>query len=178
MVEEPQNLAAVAAGASPTVVSVLGPLGLNEVLEGEGPFTVFLPSDEGATAVIAADPELLESLSTDPLVAASLLGYHVVPGVFTAEDLADGASLTTSTGLVLEVADGAVGGVPISSTDLEGSNGVIHVIDGVLTPPGDPQLAVTGASSELLGAIGAASLLLGGAMVWSSRRREDDEVAA
>ena len=64
------------------------------------------------------------------------------------------------------------------TTDLEGSNGVIHVIDGILTPPGNPELAVTGASSELLGAIGAASLLLGGALVIGSRRRREDEVAA
>ena len=168
------NLAGVAAGASPTVVGVLGPLGLNDVLSADGPFTVFLPSDAGAVAVLDAQPDLITSVTDDPLLAQSVLGFHVVPGTFTAADLADGATLVTSTGLELTVADGAVNGVEISSVDLEASNGVIHVIEGILFPPAEPQLAVTGASSEVLGAIGAALLLTGGAFVVTSRRREDD----
>ena len=168
------NLAGVAAGASPTVVGVLGPLGLNDVLSADGPFTVFLPSDAGAVAVLDAQPDLIASVTDDPLVAQSILGFHVVPGTFTSADLADGATLVTSTGLELTVADGAVNGVEISSVDLEASNGVIHVIEGILFPPAEPQLAVTGASSEVLGAIGAALLLTGGAFVVTSRRREED----
>ena len=135
----------MAAGAAPTVASVLGPLGLNDVLSGDGPVTVFLPSDTAATAAIALDPALLETLSDDPAVAASILGFHVVPGTFTSADLEGGASLTTATGLVLEVsADGLVGGVEIIEADLEGTNGVIHLINGILTPPATPALAVTG----------------------------------
>ena len=68
----------------------------------------------------------------------------MVPGTFTLADLADGQTLTTSTGLALEVADGVVGGVEITGTDLLGTNGVIHVINGILTPPGAPALGVTG----------------------------------
>lgn len=171
------NLAGVAAATSPTVVGVLGPLGLDDALSADGPVTVFLPSDEGAVAALEAQPDLVTNVSDDPLLAASILGFHVVPGTFTAADLADGATLVTSTGLELTVADGAVNGIEISSTDLEGSNGVIHVIEGILFPPAEPQLAVTGASSELLGALGAALLITGGAFVVTSRRREETEAA-
>ena len=171
---EVQNLAAIAGATSPTVAGVLGPLGLNDALSADGPVTVFLPSDSGAVTALEANPDLVMQVTDDPLLAQSLLGFHVVPGTFTAADLEDGATLTTSTGLQLTVADGAVNGIEIVTVDLEGSNGVIHVIEGILMPPAEPQLAVTGASSELLGALGAALLISGGAFVYTSRRREDE----
>lgn len=171
---EVQNLAAIAGATSPTVAGVLGPLGLQEALSADGPVTVFLPSDSGAVTALEANPDLVMQVTDDPLLAQSLLGFHVVPGTFTAADLSDGATLTTSTGLELTVADGAVNGIEIVTVDLEGSNGVIHVIEGILMPPAEPQLAVTGASSELLGALGAALLISGGAFVYTSRRREDE----
>ena len=167
------TLAGVAEGASPQVFGLLGPLGLSAALDGDGPFTLFLPSDEGALAVLAENPDLLTEISADPAMASSVLGYHLVPGTYSAEDLADGATLTTSTGLELIVADGAVNGIEITSVDLEGSNGVIHVINGVLFPPASPELAVTGASSELLGALGAALVISGAGMVLTARRREE-----
>ena len=147
---------------------------MNDALAADGEFTVFLPSDAGAVAVLEAQPDLVENVSGDPLLAQSILGYHIVPGTFTAADLADGATLVTSTGLELTVADGAVNGLEISSVDLEGSNGVIHVIEGILFPPAEAELAVTGASSELLGALGAALLITGGAFIATSRRRENE----
>ena len=171
---EVENLAAIAGATSPTVAGVLGPLGLNDALSADGPVTVFLPSDSGAVTALEANPDLVMQVTDDPLLAQSLLGFHVVPGTFTAADLEDGATLTTSTGLQLTVADGAVNGIEIVTVDLEGSNGVIHVIEGILMPPAEPQLAVTGASSELLGALGAALLISGGAFVYTSRRREDE----
>ena len=172
---EIENLAAIAGATSPTVAGVLGPLGLNDALGSDGPLTVFLPSDSGAVTALEANPDLVMQVTDDPLLAQSLLGFHVVPGTFTAADLADGATLTTSTGLELTVADGAVNGIEIVTTDLEGSNGIIHVIEGILMPPAEPQLAVTGASSELLGALGAALVISGGAFVYTSRRRNEDE---
>ena len=172
---EIENLAAIAGATSPTVAGVLGPLGLNDALGSDGPLTVFLPSDSGAVTALEANPDLVMQVTDDPLLAQSLLGFHVVPGTFTAADLADGATLTTSTGLELTVADGAVNGIEIVTTDLEGSNGIIHVIEGILMPPAEPQLAVTGASSELLGALGAALVIGGGAFVYTSRRRNEDE---
>ncbi len=176
--EEIATLAGVAEGTSPTVYSILGPLGLAAALESEGPITVFLPSDAGATQVITDNPDLLTDFQADPAAAAAILGYHVVPGVFKAEDLAGGATLVTSTGLEITIADGAVNGVEITSTDSMGSNGVIHVINGVLLPPANPQLAVTGTTTELAGAIGGAFLVLGATMVYAARRREDEELAA
>ncbi len=177
---ELQNLVAVAEAESPLVTGLLGPLGLAAALEADGPFTVFLPSDEGGLAFVEANPTVVDTLNADPVAAASILGYHVVPGVFSAADLEGGATLTTSTGLELVIADGQAGGVDIVRTDAVGSNGVIHVINGVLTPPAEPQLAVTGVSSELIGALGASFLVLGGAMVMANRRREqdDEELAA
>ena len=174
---EPENLAAIAGATSPVVAGVLGPLGLNEALSAEGPVTVFLPSDSGATAALEVAPDLVMNVTDDPLLAQSILGFHVVPGTFTSDDLADGATLVTSTGLELTVADGAVNGIEIITVDLEGSNGVIHVIEGILMPPAEPQLAVTGASSEILGALGAVLLITGGAFVVTSRRREEEAAA-
>ena len=170
----PENLAAIAGLTSPTVAGVLGPLGLNDALGSDGPITVFLPSDSGAVAALEANPDLVMQVTDDPLLAQSLLGFHVVPGTFTSADLEGGATLVTSTGLELTVADGAVNGIEIVTVDLEGSNGVIHVIEGILMPPAEPQLAVTGASSELLGALGAVFVITGAAAVYTSRRREDE----
>jgi len=172
----PENLAAIAGLTSPTVAGVLGPLGLNDALGSDGPITVFLPSDSGAVAALEANPDLVMQVTDDPLLAQSLLGFHVVPGTFTSADLEGGATLVTSTGLELTVADGAVNGIEIVTVDLEGSNGVIHVIEGILMPPAEPQLAVTGASSELLGALGAVFVITGAAAVYTSRRREDEAV--
>jgi uncharacterized surface protein with fasciclin (FAS1) repeats len=103
--------------------------GLTGTLEGPGPYTVFAPSDRAfATARLPRDPEALESI----------MRYHIVPGTFPSAFL-DGHDLnyTTASGRSVAV-DGTgvltVDGARVITPDLEAINGVIHVIDRVLTP--------------------------------------------
>lgn len=129
---------AAAAGSFETLVTALSESGLVPALKGKGPFTVFAPVD----AAFAHLPEgtvneLLETRSRDRLRA--ILKFHVVPGRFTAADLAERASLTTLQGGTLPVArrDGrlSVKGALLLDTDIACTNGIIHVIDSVLVPP-------------------------------------------
>ena len=134
---------AVAAGDFETLAAALTAAGLVETLKGDGPFTVFAPTDDA----FAALPEgTVDSLLAEPEgELAEILKYHVVPGKVMAADVAglDGQKVTTVQGaeLTVEVADGKValvdaagGRVNVVATDVEASNGVIHVIDGVLLP--------------------------------------------
>ena len=114
--------------------------GLGEALSGEGPFTVFAPSDEAFAAVPA---ETLEALLADPEgQLTQILLYHVVPGKVMAADVTDGLAAETLQGAPLTFtvgADGSVriGEVNVVATDVAASNGVIHVIDAVLMPPAE-----------------------------------------
>lgn len=110
--------------------------GLDVSLKGDGPFTVFAPTDNA----FAALPEgTLDALLADPFGAlAGVLGYHVVSGSATmAADLTDGMTLTTLKGTDVSVRiDGAViyiNDVEVIVSDLEADNGVVHVLDAVLT---------------------------------------------
>lgn len=135
---------AVAAGEFDTLVAAVQAAGLEETLRGEGPFTVFAPSDAAFDALPAGT---VDGLLADPTGALTdILTYHVVEGEVLAEDVAtmDGADVTTVNGATFTVAvgeDGSVslvdaqgGTVGVVQTDIETSNGVIHVIDGVLMP--------------------------------------------
>jgi uncharacterized surface protein with fasciclin (FAS1) repeats len=108
-----------------------------DALKGEGPFTVFAPTDEA----FAALPEgTLDTLLADPEGdLTQILLYHVVPGKVMAADLSDGMEAETLQGMSVTFSisdDGAmVDGANIITTDIEVSNGVIHVIDAVLLPP-------------------------------------------
>jgi uncharacterized surface protein with fasciclin (FAS1) repeats len=119
-----------------TLVAALEAAGLVEALTAEGPFTVFAPTNDA----FAALPEgALNALLADPEGALTqILLFHVVPGEILAEEVSDGQQVETLQGetLTFAVADDAVtvNGVNIALTDVEASNGVIHVIDGVLTP--------------------------------------------
>jgi uncharacterized surface protein with fasciclin (FAS1) repeats len=127
---------AVAADGFETLVAAVQAGGLVETLKGEGPFTVFAPTD----AAFAALPEgtldsLLQPENKDQLV--SILTYHVVPGKVMSGDLSDGMMAATVNGA--EVTIGTEGGVTVNganvvSADIEASNGVIHVIDAVILP--------------------------------------------
>jgi len=125
---------AVANGNFTTLVAAVGAAGLVETLKGEGPFTVFAPTDDA----FAALPEgTVEALLADIPTLTGILTYHVVPGAVMAGDLSEGLTAATVNGqeLTFTLEGGAqVNGVNIVMADIETSNGVIHVIDAVLLP--------------------------------------------
>ncbi len=120
-----------------TLVAAVQAAGLVETLQGDGPFTVFAPTDEA----FAALPEgTLESLLEDPEALAAILTYHVVAGEVLAADVVGLDSATTVEGsdIAIEVVDGGVvlnGSANVVATDVKASNGVVHVIDAVILPP-------------------------------------------
>ncbi|MDD9369180.1 MAG: fasciclin domain-containing protein [Acidimicrobiales bacterium] len=135
---------AIEAGNFETLVTAVQAAGLEETLRGEGPFTVFAPTDEA----FAALPEgTLDTLLQDPTGdLAGILTYHVVEGEVMADAVAemDGQEVTTVNGATVTVnvaddgsvslTDAAGNQVNVVETDIETSNGVIHVLDGVLMP--------------------------------------------
>jgi uncharacterized surface protein with fasciclin (FAS1) repeats len=126
---------AVEAGSFTTLVAAVEAAGLVETLKGEGPFTVFAPTDEA----FAALPEgTVEGLLEDPEALAAILTYHVVPGAVMSGDLSDGMAATTVNGadVTISVGDSVmVNEATVTTADIEASNGVIHVIDAVILPP-------------------------------------------
>ena len=128
---------AVAAGSFTTLASLLETAGLVETLKGPGPFTVFAPTDDAFAKV---PQETMDALAADPTGALTdVLTYHVVPGKVMAADVTDGLEAATVQGATVKftVKDGSVmiNDANIIQTDIECSNGVIHVIDAVLLPP-------------------------------------------
>ena len=126
---------AVGADNFNTLVTAVEAAGLVETLKGDGPFTVFAPTDEAFAAIPESD---LEALLADKDQLTEVLTYHVVSGKVVAEDVVELDSATTVQGsdVSIEVVDGSVmiDGATVVTTDIEASNGVIHVIDGVLMP--------------------------------------------
>ena len=126
---------AVDAGSFTTLVAAVEAAGLVDTLKGEGPFTVFAPTDEA----FAALPEgTVEGLLADPDALAAILTYHVVAGKVMSTDLSDGMMAATVNGA--EITIGTEGGVTVNdanvvTADIEATNGVIHVIDAVILPP-------------------------------------------
>jgi transforming growth factor-beta-induced protein len=141
---------AVAAGDFQTLVAAVQAAGLVDALSGEGPFTVFAPTD----AAFAALPEgTIESLLADPSGALTdILLYHVVSGQVLSSDLSDGMTAVTLGGAELTFsvsADGVqVNGANVVAADVMASNGVIHVIDAVLLPPAAEEEMVEEAAAE------------------------------
>ncbi len=123
-----------------TLVTAVQAAGLVDALKGEGPFTVFAPTN----AAFAALPEgALDALVADPSGdLTQILLYHVIPGKVMAADVTDGLEATTLQGSTVKFsvsADGVkINDANIIMTDIEASNGVIHVIDAVITPPAAP----------------------------------------
>ena len=124
-----------------TLLAAVGAADLGDTLAGEGPFTVFAPTDEafGALPEGTLDTLLLPE-NKDQL--AGILTYHVLPGEVLAADVASG-EVTTVNGATFEISveddrvfitDGAGNTAQVTSTDIVTSNGVIHVIDSVLLP--------------------------------------------
>jgi uncharacterized surface protein with fasciclin (FAS1) repeats len=121
-----------------TLVDAVTAADLVETLQGEGPFTVFAPTNEAFSALGDTLDTLLLPENREQL--ASVLTYHVVPSRALAADLSDGQTLETVSGETLEVqVEGdtvTVGGATVTQADIEASNGVVHVIDTVLQPQG------------------------------------------
>ena len=134
--EEAQSIAEIAvAGGFNTLVAALDAADLVETLSGDGTFTVFAPTDEA----FAALPEgVLEGLLADTEALTQVLLYHVVGDVVKAETVVtlDAADTLQGSKVAIEVVDGNVfvNESQVTSTDIEASNGVIHVIDKVLVP--------------------------------------------
>ncbi|WP_306050718.1 fasciclin domain-containing protein [Oceaniradius stylonematis] len=120
-----------------TLVAAVQAAGLVETLKGEGPFTVFAPTDEAFAAIGTTVEELLKPENKDALTA--VLTYHVVAGKVMSTDLVDDASVATVQGqnITIDLDNGAmVNDANVVTADIETSNGVIHVIDKVIVPEG------------------------------------------
>ena len=125
---------AVAAGSFNTLATALKQAGLIETLKGEGPFTVFAPTDAAFEKIPA---EQLQAILADKELLTSILTYHVVAGKVKAKDVVKLNSATSLEGSSLKVssADGVqINNANVIKTDIITSNGVIHVIDSVLVP--------------------------------------------
>jgi uncharacterized surface protein with fasciclin (FAS1) repeats len=149
-VEEAESMADEAAGTIADVVAgnadfstllaAVQAAGLAETLAGEGPFTVFAPTNDAFAALPAGT---LDSLLADPQgQLTDILLYHVVGGQVMASDVVNLTSADTVAGqpIAVSAADDGVflnGGVKVIQTDITASNGVIHVIDAVLLPPAE-----------------------------------------
>lgn len=130
---------AVEAGTFKTLAQALEAAGLVDTLSGPGPFTVFAPTDEAFAKLPAGTLEtLLKTENREKL--RRVLTYHVVPGRLMAADVTKQTALKAVSGDALTVAAGQngvrVGGARVVKTDVAASNGVIHVIDTVILPPG------------------------------------------
>jgi transforming growth factor-beta-induced protein len=129
---------AVNDGRFTVLVAALQQAGLVETLQGDGPFTVFAPTDDAFTALLGALDISAEQLLAQPALADVLL-YHVVSGKVMSTDLSDGMQAPTVGGQNITVdLDGGVfiNDAEVIIPDIEATNGVIHVIDSVLIPEG------------------------------------------
>jgi uncharacterized surface protein with fasciclin (FAS1) repeats len=128
---------AVSTGQFNTLVAAVQAAGLVDTLKGDGPFTVFAPTDEAFAKLPAGTVEsLLKPENKDKLVA--ILTYHVVAGKVMAADVVKLDSATTVQGQSVSIRAGSDGvmvdGARVVKTDIATSNGVIHVIDAVILP--------------------------------------------
>lgn len=128
---------AVGAGSFTTLVAAVQAAGLEETLRGEGPYTVFAPTDEAFAALPEGTVEsLLKPENKEQLVA--ILTYHVVPGKVTSADVVKvkEAKSVNGKGIPIAVNDGKVkvDNATVVTPDVMASNGVIHVIDAVIIP--------------------------------------------
>lgn len=121
-----------------TLVAAVAVADLAEVLQGEGPFTVFAPVDSAFAALPDGTlDDLLLPENQDQL--AGILTYHVIPGEVRSTDLSDGMMAETVNGAEVTIGVGETGvtvnNANVVTADIETSNGIIHVVDSVLLPP-------------------------------------------
>ena len=153
---------AVADGRFTTLVTAVQAAGLEATLRSDGPFTVFAPTDDAFAALPSGTiPSLLADIPT----LTDILLYHVVAAEVYAEDVVNLASATTVQGqpVAVTMSNGSVfiNDAEVIITDVQASNGVIHVIDTVILPPSGniaEALEADGRFSTLLRAVGAANL--------------------
>jgi uncharacterized surface protein with fasciclin (FAS1) repeats len=128
---------ASSAGSFNTLVAAVEAAGLVDTLQSEGPFTVFAPTDEAFAKLPAGT---VDSLLQNPDKLREILLYHVVPGKVMAADVVSLSSAKTAQGsdVAIKFYDGSVriDNALVTATDIETSNGVIHVIDTVIIPRG------------------------------------------
>lgn len=124
---------AVAAGSFKTLATALGAAGLIDTLKGNGPFTVFAPTDEAFAKIPKAD---LDALLKDKAKLTAVLTYHVVAGKVMAADVKAGKVKTVQgSDLTVTTMGGVqVNGANVVKTDIVADNGVIHAIDTVVMP--------------------------------------------
>ena len=128
---------AVAAGTFNTLARALTAAGLIETLKGKGPFTVFAPTD---AAFAKLPPATLSALLADKKKLTAVLTYHVVPGTVMAAQVVGVSEVTSVQGGKIAIM--VMGGkamlnhsATVTATDIQATNGVIHVIDTVMLPP-------------------------------------------
>jgi len=147
-VEEPalEDISGVAAGTGvhDSLVAALAHAGLVATLQGDGPFTVFAPTDE-AFAEAGIDLSTFDNDEANATLT-DILTYHVYAGSVAAADVTDGmvATMVNGDDATFTVVNGTVmvGGATVTTADVAASNGVIHVIDKVLMPPADEPAVV------------------------------------
>ena len=127
---------AAEAGKFTTLLAAVNASGLKDTLSGKGPFTVFAPTDEAFKKVKQSE---LDALLKDTGKLKSILRYHVVPGKVAAKDIKAG-DIRTVEGSPLNVElkgnEVRVNGAKVEKTDIQASNGTIHIIDTVIMPKG------------------------------------------
>jgi uncharacterized surface protein with fasciclin (FAS1) repeats len=161
MMEQDIVATAIAAGSFTKLAEALTSADLVETLQGEGPFTVFAPTDEAFEAFEEANPGVLADLTTEQLTG--ILTYHVIAGDVASSALKEGGVAMTVAGspVAFELEGGAtiLGGegssAAITMTDIECTNGVIHVIDAIILPPADDIVATAQGIEDFSSLVGA-----------------------
>ena len=146
---------AVEAGQFSTLTAAIDAAGLNETLEGEGPFTVLAPTDAAFDDAFAALGITPEELLANPALA-DILTYHVLPQAADSQLIAtlDGSTVDTVNGqpIAINVVDGEIvinETATVVSADLEADNGIVHVINAVLLPPDVAETLGVAASDDM-----------------------------
>lgn len=154
---------AISAGSFSTLAAALTEADLVDALKGEGPFTVFAPTDEAFAKLPKGTVEsLLKPENREMLI--SILTYHVVPGNLDAKAVLSGSSVSTLNGqrAAINAKNGTIGSASITKTDIECSNGTIHIIDEVIMPQTDSILDIAssaGSFNTLAAALEATGLI-------------------
>ncbi|MCU0648031.1 MAG: fasciclin domain-containing protein [Gemmatimonadaceae bacterium] len=161
----PPNIATLATNTADlsTLLSALRASGLDSTLAGPGPFTVFAPINSAFAALPPAQVQALLA-SGNRAILRDLLQAHVIPGSFTAAQLRDGQTVTTAEGSTLTIritgTTVTVNGRTVRTPDVRASNGVVHLIDGVITEGLDAaqRATITPELSTLVSALTTAGL--------------------